>query len=205
MIAEITVPPSEAYRPTTQLWQRITSYSLGLIIGTMAVGGSMGMIGSLSQRATLPDVVDGRLWVAILAVITLTFSLREVNIVRLPMPQVRWQVPANWAAYGKLIQLFLYGIVLGVDVFTLIPYATFYALMIFEAILGIRGGVAIGFIYGVARALPTALGSIAAHRRRDSAPIAVRIFGSRGVLHGANSVALAVVGEVLLGALLTLW
>lgn len=81
-----------------------------------------------------------RLWVAGIAFLAFAYGLHELALIRLPMPQAQWQVPAYWTRYGKATQAALYGAVLGAEVFTLIPYATFYILVLFDMTAGSVGG-----------------------------------------------------------------
>ena len=118
------------------------------------------------------------------------------------MPQIHWQVPAQWARRGKTMQMLLYGGVLGAEVFTLIPYATFYVLVALELAQGPRSGAVVGLIYGIARTAPVALSAIRVGVARSSNIVAQQIYGNRHMLHGMNGVSLMLVGQVLLMTLL---
>lgn len=201
MILEITPPPSEARTSRTRLWQRIAAYSIGLVASATVVGVTAGAIGAVVRASTPFGVGYDWLWVASVALFALTYSMHEVAIVRLPMPQIHWQVPARWSRYGKSAQALLYGVVLGIDIATLIPYATFYVLLLFEAMLGVQGGAALGFVYGLARASSTLWGVILSHRRGTTVPATLRIVSAMSWFRMANGLVLALVGEVLLGAL----
>lgn len=82
------------------------------------------------------------MWIAGVAFLAFAYGLHELALIRFLMPQVRWQVPAHWTRYGKAIQAPLYGAVLGAEVFTLIPYSTFYILVLFDMTAGRLGGCA---------------------------------------------------------------
>ena len=202
MIREITLPPAEAY--TRKVWLRgVAAYMAALIASATIVGALVGFIGSVFTTMVLSNVGTPGLWTATIAVMALVYGLRELAIIRLPMPQVAWQVPASWSRYGKAGQSLLYGLVLGAGIFTFIPYASFYILLLLEASLGVVGGAALGLVYGLARALSMlATVPYAKGQGWDSNFLALRILRARHLPHVANGLALLTVSELLLGALL---
>jgi len=112
--------------------------------------------------------------------------MHEVAIIRLPFPDIFRQVPAEWRRYGRNVQALLYGLVLGMDLLTFIPYASFLVLLPLEALLGLKGGATLGAIYGLTRAALTLLGVLAAYRRRDAFSVAIRISRMTRVFHLLN-------------------
>lgn len=204
MILEITPSPLEMCANDTRLWQRLALYCLALVGSTSAVGAMTSAICSAIRGTLLSAPGSYLVWVTSIATIALAYALHEIAIIRLPKPQINWQVPARWSKYGKSVQLLLYGLVLGVDVFTLIPYTSFYILVLLYATLGVGGGAVLGFVYGLARVVPTICGVISSHRRRNTIPIVAWITNSWNLLHLINGVTLALVGEVLVGTLLLL-
>lgn len=203
MILEITPPPGGAGRARAA-WRRITAYSIGLVASTTVVGVAAGTIGAFA-RTIMPGVItQQRLWMAGIACTAVAYSLHETGLVHLPAPQVRWQVPAHWSRHGKTMQALLYGIVLGAELFTLMPYAAFYVLLPLEATLGPGGGLLLGLTYGLARVSPSAVSIAVAYRRGTVHGVARCITGNFRLFHTMNGVALAAVGVVLVGALLRL-
>jgi len=198
VILEITPPPVEASYCRTPVWHRIAVYSVGLISATTAVGAAVGAIGSVASPLSAGHQ---RLWTAGIAVITLVYALHEFELIRLPIPQVRWQVPVQWSKYGKTVQVLLYGIVLGAEIFTFIPYATFYILLLLEMTLGPQIGATLGFMYGLARAYPVAMGIADARARGTTTCVIAHIARSMTRFHVANGVVLAAVGEVIVALL----
>lgn len=196
MIREITPPPGQRL-PVRSWFLRFAVYALALVTSTTVVGAAFGGLGSLANIAPHPW-----LWALATAVLACAYSLRELDVLRLPMPQIHWQVPAQWARRGKTMQMLLYGGVLGAEVFTLIPYATFYILVALELAQGPKNGALVGFIYGVARIAPVALSAIRVGETRSSNTVAQQIYGNRHMLHGINGVSLMLVGQVLLTTLL---
>jgi len=119
-------------------------------------------------------------------------------VVTLPVIQTGWLVPAAWSKYGKLIQAFLYGVVLGLEVFTLVPYATSYAIMLFQLSVGTTRGALIGLAYGVARASSSIGSSVYTHLGQyDIDSITGKILLSIPYLHISNGIMLLIIGEAL--------
>ncbi len=132
----------------------------------------------------------------------IAYGLHELGVIRLPMPQTYWQVPPHWSKYGPTAQALMYGVVLGADIFTFVPYATFYLLLPLEASSSIQRGAILGVVYGLARTIPTLSGVMVSYARHDNtAPLTNRISHARPFFHAANGFALAVVGEILAGSL----
>jgi len=150
---------------------RVVAYGVGLVGSTTAIGAAAGALGTVLRRVTPIGSGAGYVWIMGVGLLTLACSLHEAAIVRLPLPQVRWQVPASWIRYGRVAQSFLYGVVLGAEVFTLIPYAASYSLVLLEATLGLRGGAVLGAVYGITRALSVVGGVVVSHHRRDVVPV----------------------------------
>ncbi len=204
MIGEIAPSPLEARTTSSriQLGLRVAAYSIGLIGSTTAVGATAGSVGSVVSRTATIGGENAHLWSMVVAIIALTCGMHEVAIIRLPFPDIFRQVPAEWRKYGRNVQALLYGLVLGMDLLTFVPYASFLVLLPLEALLGLKGGATLGAIYGLTRAALTLWGVLAAYRRRDAFSVAIRISRMTRVFHLLNGIALAVVGEVLVGAAL---
>lgn len=199
MIREITPPFGEEH--TSRWWWALAAYAVALVGSTTTIGVLAGWTGAMVRDWIGRDVEN--LWVIVLIVIVLLYGLRELAIVRLPMPQIPWQVPAQWSRYGKVRQGLLYGLVLGADIFTLIPYPTFYAIFLLEAGFGVFGGGAIGIIYGLARAFSTV--SMVAQsrlRRRDPSLVVDNIVCHLTIFHQMNGVVLLFAGQVMFMTLL---
>jgi len=203
VIGEITAPPSEAHATRKAIGVRLVAYGLGLVVSATITGTVAGAIGSAIRATLIVGAIGDRLWIESIAAIALIYALHELHVVQIPLPQIHWQVPVSWGRYGKLGQLFLYGLVLGVDVVTFMPYATFYVVVLLEATMGAQAGAALGLTYGLARALSMSKASISARHRDRTIPVAKRIMAISTLLHVVNGLALALVGEVLIGGVLT--
>lgn len=206
MIATITSPPSEAHTLRSQghLWLRLAAYNAGLVASAAVVGATAGVAGAILRGVVLTHAGDARTWLGATAALALGYGLHELGFIRLPMPQIVWQVPASWGRFGWTAESLLFGVVLGAEVFTFMPYASFYMLVLLEAALGAKGGAVLGIVYGVARITPTTLGIASSYyRRRNPAPLAARIMHATGLFHRVNGIVLVVVAAVLIGLLVT--
>ncbi len=210
MIAEITSAPEEPYLPKTWIWAS-AAFMLGLLGAEAGVGAMAAVVGT-AVRSGLKEVPPS--WIFAISVIALAYGFRELGIVRMPMPQNPWQVPVQWSRHGKVAQGFSYGVVLGTEVSTFIPYATFYLLLLVEASVRPALGAAIGLTYGFARGI-SVLSHVCNSRLRTWRRLVTeeervtelgcrtdRIVGARYLAHIVNGVALLVIGQLFLG---TLW
>ena len=134
---------------------------------------------------------------------SLLLALDELNILHLPSPQVGWQVPKSWMHPSRLLGNTLYGLVLGMGIFTFIPFASFYVLLAWEIIAGamsLQAAVTLGLIYGFARGLPAVVGGISMLRGSYPLPISNWLIAHLGWWHALNAIALLIAGSFLLGS-----
>jgi hypothetical protein len=160
----------------------------GAILAAALVGALLGALGAL-----LPG---GRATLVAVAALALAAAAREAGLLRLPLPQVRRQVPDSWRGSLPLpAWSSLYGAGLGAGFFTYQPVATFW--------VACAGAVAIGrplvaaacfALFGVGRALMVVLPS----RGADPALAAARLAGRAAAVRRLNAAALAVLGAALL-------
>lgn len=191
-------------RVTSTMVGRLIAYSLGMVISGAICGVVASWLGLLVEMVALHIawVLTVEEWALAIAIVALAYSAQEVAVLRLPMPQVPWQVPVEWRRYGRAIQMFLYGVVLGADVFTWVPYASFYLLVLCEAALGLQWGPVLGAAYAAMRAASMAGGAFLSYRRRDPGPVFDRVLALRPAFHISNAIILAAMGEILLGGLI---
>jgi hypothetical protein len=176
-------------------------YTAGSILGAAAMALVMGLIGR-GLHLLLPGI---RLeWaVVVLGVLSLVYALHELNIIHLPNPQVGWQVPKSWQRSSRLVGNTLYGIVLGMGIFTFIPFTGFYVLLLWELAAGalsIKAAVTIGMVYGAFRGLPAIIGGISMLRGEYPLPVSNWLIAHLGWWHALNALALLAVGGFLLGS-----
>ena len=80
----------------------------------------------------------------------------------LGIPTLHRSVPqAWWVLYGPTRGALAYGVVLGLGVTTVIPFAGFYLMLLLIVVLGFPAGTLIGIAYGFGRSLPVWLASLA--------------------------------------------
>ena len=159
-------------------------FTLGAVVAAALVGGILGLAGLLA----------GWRWAVVAAAaVALAGALREIGLLRLPLPQVRRQVPDRWRAELPLpVWSVGYGAGLGVGFFTFQPVATFWVACAAAVALARPLPAAACFaLYGVGRALTVIW------PKRDAARACERLARRRPALLRANAVALAVCAALL--------
>src|SRR6266545_3712471 len=130
----------------------LTGFAVGAVAASALVGAALGAVGALlgTQLAFL------------VAALALLAAAREAGIVRLPLPQLRRQVPERWRSELPLpVWSVGYGIGLGLGFLTFQPVATFWVACAAAVALGKPLAAGLCFAaYGAGRAL------MAAWRRR---------------------------------------
>src|SRR6476661_2009190 len=151
---------------------RVIMYTAASAVGVSLLALFLGLVGS-GIHAVIP-AFGGRWTTLIMGVLALLFALHELNILRLPNPQIGWQVPKSWMAPSRLWGNTLYGLVLGMGIFTYIPFTSFYVLLAWEAVAGavsLQAAVTLGLLYGAMRGLPALLGGISMLRGEYPLPV----------------------------------
>src|SRR5687768_1040219 len=182
---------------------RVIMYAAASILGASTLAFLLGLVG-WGLHALFPWV--GLEWaVALLGTASLVYALHELKILHLPNPQIGWQVPKSWQRSSRLVGNTLYGYVLGMGIFTFIPFGSFYVLLGWEMIAGaisIKAAVAIGAVYGLARGIPVVAGGISMLRGEYPLPVSNWLIAHLGWWHAMNGLALLFVGTFLIGSLL---
>jgi hypothetical protein len=197
----VILPLGKAAKDVTNWVVRVIMYTAGSVLGSAIMAFAMGLIGR-GLHLLLPGI---RLeWaVAILGTASLVYALHELNIIHLPNPQVGWQVPKSWQRSSRLVGNTLYGIVLGMGIFTFVPFTGFYILLLWELVAGamsIKAAVTIGIVYGLFRGLPAIIGGISMLRGEYPLPVSNWLIAHLGWWHALNALALLAVGGFLLGS-----
>ena len=159
-------------------------FTIGAVAASALVGGLLGLVGFL---------LGWRWAVLAAATVALAAAFRELGLVRLPLPQVRHQVPDRWRAELPLpVWSVGYGAGLGVGFFTFQPVATFWVACAAAVALARPLPAAACFaLYGVGRALSVLW------PKRDAALACERLARRRPALLRANAIALAVCAALL--------
>ena len=114
---------------------RVAMYTIASTLGAATMALLLGSVGA-GLRLLFPTI--GVEWlVGLLGVVSVLYALHELNIVRLPNPQKGWLVPKSWQRWGRLVGNTLYGYVLGMGIFTYIPFGSFYLLLMWELVAGL--------------------------------------------------------------------
>ncbi len=121
-----------------------TAFAVGLSLGAALIFGSLGALGAALHPGWIP--------VAIVAAVAALIDFAGFRV----RPQIRFQVPEPWRRTMPLSRaLFLYGLLLGTGVATLVPAAAAWALFVLCLALGsVPGALAIGLSFAAGRALP---------------------------------------------------
>lgn len=108
----------------------VAAYAAAATAAAGVLGAFLGWLGRLMHvyQFSMPTVV---------VPIVLGLALHELAIIRLPLPQRKWQVPASWRVrFHPWLSPILYGAILGAGVFTYIFSASFYVVLIAAALVG---------------------------------------------------------------------
>jgi hypothetical protein len=176
-------------------------YTAASAVGAALLGLLLGLAGR-GLHALLPGVSFE--WAAgVLGVASLVYALHELNILKLPNPQIGWQVPKSWQRSSRLTGNTLYGLVLGMGIFTYIPFTSFYVLLAWEMVVGavsLEAAVLLGLVYGASRGVPVVLGGISMLRDTYPLPVSNWLIAHLGWWHTMNALMLLIVGSFLLGS-----
>ena len=170
-----------------RLYLAVAGFALGAVAASALLGALFGLAGSLLG-------VQAAVWVV--AGLALLGAARETGLVRLPLPQLRRQVPERWRFELPLpVWSVGYGAGLGTGFLTFQPVATFWVACAAAIALAAPLPAALAFaFYGVGRAL-----MVAWPRRpeRDATAAVERLAGRRGAVRRANAVALVACAALL--------
>lgn len=182
------------------IW-RVFMYAAGSTVGASLLALLLGWAGQ-GLHALLPSF--SYTWaVGILGVLAFIFALKELNIIKIWSPQIGWQVPASWMRPSRVFGNTLYGIVLGAGIFTFIPFASFYLLLMWEIAAGavsLQAAVLLGMIYGASRGITAVMGGISVLRGEYPVPLSQWLIGHLGWWHAINGFVLLLVAGLLLGS-----
>jgi|SRR5215203_5639182 len=197
----VIVPLGKGTKDVTNWVIRVILYTLGSMFGAALLAALLGYAG-IALRSIMPNIGYG--WITLLfGIAAFIFALKELNIIKLPELQVGWQVPQSWMRPSRTLGNTLYGIVLGAGIFTFIPFASFYLLLMWEVAAGaasIEAAVTLGLIYGFFRGVPAVLGGISILRGQYPLPISDWLIAHLGLWHAINGIALLLVSSFLLGS-----
>ncbi|MFI5046379.1 MAG: sulfite exporter TauE/SafE family protein, partial [Acidimicrobiia bacterium] len=154
MLASIN-PLGERSRNRTW-WVTYAWYVAGSLLGGAVMGASLGAFGAGLDALLAPSTTAVAVTAAVLGAVALVFELHPRG---LRIPTVRRQVDEDWIPrYRAWVYAGGFGLQLGVGVVTGVRTTTVYLTWAFAVLSGsLVGGLAIGLVFGAARALPMLL------------------------------------------------
>jgi cytochrome c biogenesis protein CcdA len=134
---------------------------VGYIIGASVLGLLCGIIGRLTYK-WLPFLNNMALIIFTASVIGLIMTYSEVLLGQCQRPQSTWQVPGAWRVkYPLSLMAFLYGVILGMGIFTRITSYSYYIILAYALLIGdLMNSTICMSIYGVGRGLPVMIFSL---------------------------------------------
>src|SRR5436190_3749092 len=180
----------------TRTWMvSVVMFGLGAVSTAALVGLVLG--------AALP--AGGAAAAVLVAAFAAAEAAAELGLLRLPLPQLRRQVPERWRErYPQPLVALLYGAGLGVGFATYVPFATLFVVAAaVVALAGPAGGAMVLAAFGAGRGLALAVATARVTSYEQAAcrvELMVRI-GGRSRLRRGNALALVGLAAVLaLGA-----
>ncbi|AEB42172.1 hypothetical protein [Micromonospora maris] len=138
---------------SSPVWRGLPAlyFCLGLVAGGVVIAAALLLVGSL-LRAPLPPPVR----IGIVLVAALVVTLRELGVLRFPLPENKRLVPESVFRLGRFAGPFQFGLEMGTGVRTYLPsglaYLTAVVLLLFATPLT---AVAAGVGFGLGRSLMT--------------------------------------------------
>jgi len=125
------------------------------LLASLSSGGFFGfIISSLIYWVALGLPELGKL-VVFLGIVSL-YLIKELGFVQVSHPQRKKQIPPSWVNHSPILNMGVWGVILGAGIFTYNPYVSFSILYLYIGFfLTPTVGLWIGMVYGVARALPS--------------------------------------------------
>jgi hypothetical protein len=187
-MVETIVPVVHGTR--TWLWS-ILLFGLGAVSAAALVGLVLG--------AALP--AGGGTAALAVAAFAAAEAAAELGVVRLPVPQVRRQVPERWRErYPQPLTALLYGLGLGLGFATYLPVATLIVVAAgVAALAGPLSGAAVLAGFGIGRTLVLAVATVRVRSYEQAGFRVERLarLGAGGRLKRVNAVALGLLAAVL--------
>ena len=130
-----------------------TAYVVGSIIGGAVVGAALGAVGRLLDALVDPSRAVVAAVVVLLCLAGIALDLRLLG---LRLPTVRRQVDENWlGAYRGWVVGAGFGLQLGLGVVTIVTTSAVYVTLGLALLTGsVLGGLLVGTVFGLVRALP---------------------------------------------------
>ena len=133
-------------------WLLLITHTMASLAGGLIAGAALGWAGSLMQLSGNDRMPMINL---LLGSAALILAMHAAGLIRVPVPESRWQVPRKWlAAMGEVLGGGLFGICLGAGVVTRIT-TTLYVVLAWVVVAGgVRWGAAVMAVYALSRTAP---------------------------------------------------
>lgn len=132
-------------------------------IASVCAAAALGVIVSVLGRSTVARwPAATQVSIVILAIVSSVYALSDIADRPIPVPSRHWLVPRDWAAFGSSSFSTLFGVFLGLGIFTIVPFIGFYVVLAGCALLLDpieSAGVLAAF--GAMRGLPVILAEMA--------------------------------------------
>lgn len=174
-------------------------HALGYVIGAIAAGAVVGMIGQFILMFFGTKPTASFVFKAI-GIVSVLYGLHELRFLRLPAPQSRHQVPQQWRRQLRpSLMVFLYGLGLGPGFFTAIPTTSFYVLVVAVLLQAdmVYGALAFA-MYGLGRVAPLIVIFWTSSRSGRVSNLTRVVYSWRPLVHLCNGLTLASVGAGLI-------
>jgi len=174
-------------------------HACGYVSGAAILGGLLGSLGRLFAWHSF-DSPGNILIPTATGVASLAFSSRELDLTRFACPQFRKQVPGKWrSVLPHWAMGLLYGMGLGVGIFTYIPTGTFYVVTFWVVISGDALTGAIGMAaFGLGRALPLLWFGLRPKSPEECSGLIETLPGWMPLMHLTNGLILAFAGSLMM-------
>src|SRR5947209_5426979 len=126
-----TISPVVYGSSRRSLWHRL----MGIYVASQIAGAVLTGVIFAAAGAVLQAVFHWNSYglVATLAVVAVLAGMRDLNLVRYPLPSRNWQVPQSWKRFSPGVMSASYGFGIGLGVVTRIPVASFYFVLLADA------------------------------------------------------------------------
>lgn len=162
MVGTIGLPIVDGAERSRRPVRALAVHVLGSGAGGAAAGFALAAVGWTLGRTSPTVPPDHSTGVVLLAVAS-AVALRASGLARFPLPQIPRQVPASWRfRYPRTRLAFFYGLGLGPGITTHVRSAAMGLVVAFCVLTGSINAVTAFVLFGVARALTTAVIALSA-------------------------------------------
>jgi hypothetical protein len=156
-----TITPVVNGGKTSGYWASVVLHTVGTTVSAAAFGIVLGGVGLLARAPW------GSAGAAVIALVALLYSARELAHLPLPLFDRRQQVPEWWRSfYSRPVAALLYGLSLGIGFLTFLTFGSFVVVSVVAIATGspLEGAVLCGS-FGLARGLAVVVGADPAGER----------------------------------------